>query len=142
MIDIYKCFNITSKHASVFLDEKFSKFELCSGHRVFVKKIYENPGITRDQIKNIAHVHASNVTRAIDYMEEKGYITKVLKEDDKRICLLFPTEKLKEVYDVLIEAEKEWTSIITEGLTEEELAMYKKFLSISTELSVKYVHKK
>ncbi|MBO5793030.1 MAG: MarR family transcriptional regulator, partial [Lentisphaeria bacterium] len=69
--------------------------------------------ITRDQIKNIAHVHASNVTRAIDYMEEKGYITKVLKEDDKRICLLFPTEKLKEVYDVLIEAEKEWTSIIT-----------------------------
>jgi DNA-binding MarR family transcriptional regulator len=142
MIDIYKCFNITSKHASVFLDEKISKFELCSGHRVFVKRIYENPGITRDQIKNIAHVHASNVTRAIDYMEEKGYITKVLKEDDKRICLLFPTEKLKEVYDVLIEAEKEWTSIITEGLTEEELAMYKKFLSISTELSVKYVHKK
>ena len=142
MIDIYKCFNIISKHASVFLDEKFSKFELCSGHRVFVKRIYENPGITRDQIKNIAHVHASNVTRAIDYMEEKGYITKVLKEDDKRICLLFPTEKLKEVYDVLIEAEKEWTSIITEGLTEEELEMYKKFLSISTELSVKYVHKK
>ena len=27
MIDIYKCFNITSKHASVFLDEKLNKFE-------------------------------------------------------------------------------------------------------------------
>ena len=141
MIDIYKCFNITSKHASVFLDDKLSKFDLCSGHRVFVKRIYEKPGITRDTIKNIAHVHPSNVTRAIDYMEEKGYITKSLKEDDKRICLLYPTDKLKEVYDVLIEAEKEWTNIITEGLSEEELELYKKFLSISTELSAKYIHK-
>lgn len=141
MIDIYKCFNITSKHASVYLDEKLSKFDLCSTHRVFVKRIYEKPGITRDTIKNIAHVHPSNVTRAIDYMEEKGYITKSLKEDDKRICLLYPTDKLKEVYDVLIEAEKEWTNIITEGLSEEELELYKKFLSISTELSAKYIHK-
>ena len=141
MIDIYKCFNITSKHASVYLDEKLSKFDLYSTHRVFVKRIYEKPGITRDTIKNIAHVHPSNVTRAIDYMEEKGYITKSLKEDDKRICLLYPTDKLKEVYDVLIEAEKEWTNIITEGLSEEELELYKKFLSISTELSAKYIHK-
>ena len=141
MIDIYKCFNITSKHASVYLDEKLSKFDLCSTHRVFVKRIYEKPGITRDTIKNIAHVHPSNVTRAIDYMEEKGYITKSLKEDDKRICLLYPTDKLKEVYDVLIEAEKEWTNIITAGLSEEELELYKKFLSISTELSAKYIHK-
>ncbi len=142
MIDIYKSFNIISKHASVFLDEKLHKFNLCSGHRIFIKKIYENPGITRDTIKNIAHVHASNVTRAIDYMEEYGFIVKVVKEDDKRICLLYPTEELKKVYDVLIEAEQEWTKIITEGLTEEELELYKKFLSISTELSVKYVHKK
>ena len=50
MIDIYKCFNITSKHASVYLDEKLSKFDLCSTHRVFVKRIYEKPGITRDTI--------------------------------------------------------------------------------------------
>ncbi len=142
MIDVYKCFNITSKHASVFLDEKLAKYELCSGHRAFVKRIYEKPGITRDIIKNIVHVHASNVTRAIDYLEEKGYITKVLKEDDKRICLLYPTEKLKEVYDVIVEAEKEWTKIITEGLTEEELEIYKKFLALSTELSVNYIHKK
>ncbi len=142
MIDIYKCFTIISKHANVFLDSKLELFELCSGHRIFIKKIYENPGITRDSIKNIAHVHPSNTTRAIDYLEEKGYITKTLKEEDKRICLLYPTEKLKEVYDVLIEAENEWTNIITEGLSEEELEMYKKFLTLSTELSAKYIHKK
>ena len=142
MSELFRYFQIISKHSNEYLDTKLKEYELCSCHRIFIKRIYENPGITRDKLKNIAHVHASNVTRAIDYMEEKGYITKVLKEDDKRICLLYPTKKLKEVYDVLVEAEKEWTSIITEGLSEEELEQYKKFLAISTELSVKYIHKK
>lgn len=142
MIDIYKCYNITSKHANVFLDQKLEKYELCSCHRIYIKKIIENPGITRDSIKMIAHVHPSNTTRAIDYMEEKGYVIKSLKEEDKRICLLYPTNKLQEVYNVLIKAENEWIDIITEGMTEEELEAYKKFLLLSTELSIKYIHKK
>lgn len=142
MNDIYRYFNITTKHANVFLDSKLEKYELCSGHRIFIKKIIERPGITRDSFKQIAHVHPSNITRAVDYLEEKGFIIKELKEDDKRICLLYPTEKLKGVYKVLVDAEQEWTSIITKGLTEEQLELYNKFLLLSTELSVNYIHNK
>lgn len=141
MIDIFKCFAITNKHANVFLDNKLESYGLCAGHRVFIKRIVQSPGITRDAIKNIAHVHPSNTTRAIDYLEEKGFITKSIKEDDKRICMLYPTEKLKEVYNVLVVAENEWIEIITQGMSKEELELYKKFLSMSTELSVKYIHK-
>lgn len=142
MNDIYRYFNIITKHSNVFLDSKLAKFELCSGHRIFIRKIIEKPGITRDSFKHIAHVHPSNITRAIDYLEEKGFIIKELKEEDKRICLLYPTEKLDEVYKVLIEAEKEWTDIITKGLNEEQLEIYNKFLLLSTELSVNYIHNK
>lgn len=141
MVDIFKCFSITTKHANVYLDQVLEPFELCSSHRVFIKKIIQNPGITRDTIKNIAHVHPSNTTRTIDYLEEKGFIIKSLKEEDKRICMLFPTDKLFEVYKVLEVSENNWIDIITEGMSEEELESYKKFLSISTELSSKYIHK-
>ena len=141
MIDIFKCFAITNKHANVFLDKKLEPFGLCACHRVFIKMIVQKPGITRDALKNITHVHPSNTTRALDYLEEQGYITKSIKEEDKRICMLYPTDKFKEVYDVLVEAENEWIKVITEGMNEEELELYKKFLSVSTELSVKYIHK-
>ena len=141
MVDIFKCFSITSKHANVYLDQVLEPFGLCSSHRVFIKRIIQNPGITRDTIKNIAHVHPSNTTRTIDYLEEKGFIIKSLKEEDKRICMLFPTDKLFEVYKVLEVAENNWINIITEGMTAEELYSYKKFLAISTELSSKYLHK-
>ena len=142
MIDIFKCFTITNKHANVYLDSVLEQYELCACHRVYIKRIVLNPGITRDTLKNIVHVHPSNTTRAIDYLEEKGYIIKTLKTDDKRICLLYPTDKLYEVYNVLEKAENEWINIITEGLSQEELELYKKFLAKSTELSVNYIHKK
>lgn len=141
MVDIFRCFSITTKHSNIFLDEKLEKYGLCSGHRIFIKLIVEKPGITRDKIKNIAHVHPSNTTRTIDYLEEKGYVIKNIREEDKRICELFPTDKLIEVYDVLVAAENEWIKIITENLTEEEIQLYNKFLSISTELSAKHIHK-
>lgn len=141
MIDIFRCYNVTQKHASVFLDQKLEKYGLYSCHRIFIKRIASNPGITRDQMKNIAHVHPSNTTRAIDYLEEKGFLIKSVKEEDKRICQLFPTDKLLEVYDVLVKAEQEWIDIITEGFSEEELENFKKYLNLSTELSVKYIHK-
>ena len=141
MVDIFKCFSITYKHANVYLDSVLEPYELSSSHRVFIKKIVQKPGITRDILKNIAHVHPSNTTRSIDYLEEKGFIIKVLKEDDKRICLLYPTDKLIKVYDVLVNAENEWIKIITKDLTDDELELYKKFLQISTDLSVEYIHK-
>ena len=141
MADMFRCFSITTKHANIFLDEKLEKYGLCNCHRIFIKLITERPGITRDKIKNIAHVHPSNTTRTIDFLEEKGYVIKSIREEDKRICELFPTDKLLEVYDVLVNAEAEWISIITAGLSQEEKELYTKFLSISTDLSSKYIHK-
>ena len=98
MNNLFRYFSIISKHSTVFLDKALESFELCGCHRVFIKRIVENPGITRDKIKQIAHVHPSNTTRTIDYMESLGYVIKKVSVQDKRICELYPTDKLKEAY--------------------------------------------
>ena len=140
MEDIFRYFNIISKHSNVFLDNILEPFELCSCHRLFIHKIYENPGITRDKIKTIVHIHPSNTTRIIDYLDSKGYIIKQINESDKRICELYPTEKLKEVYHVLVAAEEKWIGIITKDLSEEDLNKYRELLELSTKLSIEYIH--
>lgn len=141
MRDIFTNFNIIQKHGNVFLDEALSQFGLYSCHRIFIKKIVENPGITRDKIKNIAHIHPSNTTRTIDFLEENEFIVKVIDEQDRRICKLYPTEKLKDAYNVLKIKEAEWINIITEGMTEEEVILFSKLLDRSMELSALYIHK-
>ena len=142
MADLFRYFQIISKHSNEYLDRKLKDYGLCSCHRVFIKRIYENPGITRDKLKNIAHVHPSNTTRAIDYLEENGYIIKQNKVDDKRICELYPCDKLKEVYDVLIKSEQEWIDIITKDMNEDELNLYSKLLKKSSDLSIECIHRK
>ena len=142
MNNLFRYFSIISKHSNVYLDKALEQFELCGCHRVFIKRITENPGITRDKIKQIAHVHPSNTTRTIDYMESLGYIIKKISEQDKRICELYPTEKLKEVYDVLVKAENEWIDIITKGMSTEELEVFTKSLEVMTTNSIECIHKK
>lgn len=142
MDDLFRYFNIISKHSNVYLDKALEKFELCSCHRVFIHRIYEQPGITRDKIKMIAHIHPSNTTRTIDYLEEKGYIIKKTNELDKRICELYPTDKLREVHEVLIKAEEEWINIITKEFSDVDKENYRKLLKESTSLSIDYIHGK
>ncbi len=118
--DEFKYFHLINKHANLFIDNALSKYGLNSAYRIFIKIIVEEPGITRDQIKVRAHVHPSNTTRCIDYLSDNDFITKQEKENDKRICMLYPTDKLKEVYDLLISKIDEWENSLFEGISEEE----------------------
>lgn len=142
MEDTFRYINILSKHTSAYLDRALAKYNLCSAHRTFIRKIYEKPGITRDTIKNIVHVHPSNTTRIIDDLEEKGFIMKKQSPDDKRICELYPKESLKEVYDYLVKTEEEWTKIVTNGLSDEEKATFNELLKKVMQNSVDEIHKK
>ena len=120
MEETFRYINIISKHTNAYLDKNLAKYNLCSAHRTFIRKIYENPGITRDTLKTIVHVHPSNTTRIIDDLEEKGYIEKKTLDSDKRICMLYPTNKLEEVYNYLKNVEEDWIRIMTENLDEED----------------------
>ena len=142
MDNIYRMFYIISKHGNEYIDDKLKQFNVSSYHYSFIKKIYENPGITRDHIKNLVHMHPSNTTRAIDYLEENGLITKKVDENDRRICELYPTSKLEIVYLTILKCEKEWIEIITAGLTEEEKANYFSFIKKSCDLSINEIHRK
>ena len=142
MEELFKYFNIISKHTNVYLDQALSEFGLCSCHRPFVKIIVNNPGITRDKIKNMVHIHPSNTTRIIDFLEENEFIIKKINEEDRRLCELYPTNKLEKVYDCLCVVEKEWIDIITKGINQEELYKYQEFLKISAANSIDHIHEK
>ena len=141
MEELFKYFNIISKHANVYLDKALEPFGLCSCHRNFIKKIVTQPGITRDKLKTMVHIHPSNTSRIIDFLEEKDFIIKKINLDDKRICELYPTNNLLEVYNVLIKAEKEWIDIITKDYSEDEINKLSELLKRSAVLSIECIHK-
>ena len=140
MEDTFRYINIISKHTSAYLDKALSKYNLCSAHRTFIRRIYEKPGITRDTIKNIVHVHPSNTTRIIDDLEEKGLIVKKTLDSDKRICELYPTSKLGEIYHYLVSVEEEWIKIMTKGLSEKENEEFNYLIRIVAKNTIDEIH--
>ena len=141
MEETFRYINIISKHTSAYLDKSLSKYNLCSAHRTFIRRIYEKPGITRDTIKNIVHVHPSNTTRIIDDLEEKGLITKKTLDSDKRICELYPTKALDEVYHYLVSVEEEWIKIMTKGLSDKEDEEFNRLIKIVAKNTIDEIHK-
>ncbi|MBO7086555.1 MAG: hypothetical protein J6W25_05585 [Bacilli bacterium] len=138
--DYFKSFEIISKHAHVYIDNSLDKYGLNHCYRIFIEKVVEKPGISRDVIKNFTHIHPSNTTRAIDYLASEGFIIKKNNDLDKRICYLYPTDKLQVVYNDLIKAEQEWMELITKDFSEEDKTKYFDLLNKSNNLSMIAIH--
>ena len=142
MEDTFRYINIISKHTNAYLDKALASYNLCSAHRTFIRRIYEQPGITRDTLKTIVHVHPSNTTRIIDDLEEKGYITKKQSDNDKRICELYPKEKLEEVYKYLQDVEKKWIEIMTKGLDSKDKEELNRLFKTLAKNTIDEIHQK
>lgn len=138
--DYFRYFEIISKHAHVYLDNALEKYGLNHCYRIYIKKICENPGISRDVIKNYTHVHPSNTSRAIDYLADNGFIEKKINNEDKRICNLYPCEKIKMAYNDLVKAENEWIDKITANFNDGEKEELFRMLKISQDLSTIIIH--
>ena len=68
------------------------------------------------------------------------YIPGITNDLDKRICYLYPTNKLQVVYNALIKAEQEWMGLITKEFSEEDKAKYFDLLNKSSNLSMIAIH--
>lgn len=141
MDNVFIMLHVLAKHGNEFLDKKLEDYGISCYHYTFIKKIYENPGITRDYLKNIVHVHPSNTTKVLDYLEDKKLIIKKKDEKDRRICELYPTKALEDIYFKIIECEEEWINIITKVFNEEEKKKYFSSIEKSYKLSIKEIHK-
>ena len=61
-------------------------------------------------------------------MEEHGYVSRIHSEADKRVTLVYPTDKMRQVLPDVKRIVEEWNEYLTAGLTEAELAQFRALL--------------
>lgn len=104
-----------------YRDEAMAPFGLRGCHVGYLTRICANPGVCQDQLAKQMLLNKSNVARQAAALEEQGFITRVPSEADKRMLLLYPTEKAQLLLPKLQEIVAGWDSIISRDMTEEEL---------------------
>ncbi len=124
-----KMLNNISRSQATFRKNRVSDKELNSGHYAFALTICRNPGRSQEELARELCINKSTVARNLNRMEEKGYITRTPLPNDKRQFSVYPTEKMRAILPEIKRASEEWTLLLSEGIPEDELAIFQSVLT-------------
>ena len=124
-----KTLNNISRCQAVYRGKKIAAEGLCTNHYAFVLAICFKPGRSQDELAQAICLDKSTVARALAHLEKNGYITRISNEKDRRQTLVYPTEKMLELYPKIQLANKEWNERLTQDISPQELEVFYRVLS-------------
>ncbi|QQO07778.1 MarR family winged helix-turn-helix transcriptional regulator [Breznakiella homolactica] len=124
MESIFKWLAVLGRLGNQYLDQRLKDLEINSSHHAFIIHICDSPGLPQESLRRRVYVHPSNITRALEHLEKKGYITRKLLPGDKRTYTLHPTAKAKKELPHIRRVVADWVEFITQGLTETQIESF------------------
>lgn len=126
---IMKTLNNISRCQAVYRKKTIAGEDLCPNHYAFILTICSEPGRSQDEIASVLCLDKSTVARTLAHMEKHDYISRVSNEKDRRQYLVYPTEKMLEIYPKVQQANREWNQRLTEDVSPEELEVFHRVLA-------------
>lgn len=128
MSKFMKMLNNISRSQAVYRHSRISADDLQSSHYAFALAICREPGRSQEELARELCLNKSTVARNLNYLEEKGYILRNPLPYDKRQFSVHPTEKMLIVLPEIREASREWMTMLSEGIAQEELDIFNSVL--------------
>ena len=119
-----KILNNISRSQAIYRGSRISADDLQSGHYAFILTVCRETGRSQEDIAKELCVNKSTVARNINYLEEKGYVSRKALPFDKRQFSVYPTEKALAVLPEIKEVSNEWMKLLSEGIPESELDIF------------------
>lgn len=136
-----KWLNIASRYCRLYLNHELEKIGLNSSQHMYICSICHPPGITQDYLYTNFHIHPSNITRSLNYLEKNGFILRRPNEQDKRTSCLFPTQKALDANQKIHHIVKNWEQTMLEDLSPEHQQLFCQFMKQIGQKAVDEVQK-
>lgn len=117
---IGKYISMLYRLGGTYLSKQFSKFNIGSGQFFFLSYLYNNNGVSQEEISKNINIDKGTTARAIKKLEEEGYVYRKVDEEDKRAYKVYITEKALSIKEDFYAVFKSWNDLITYDFTEEE----------------------
>lgn len=108
------------RYSRLFKNDFLRELGLVSRQAEILLAVRRHPGSSQDDIADELLINKSGVTRHLMAMEEKGLVTRIQSPTDRRVTLVYLTDKAQEMVPSIMEVNRKWSDFITEGLTEQE----------------------
>lgn len=117
---LMRCASTIYRQGNRFYDRKLGEFQIGCGQQFFLLRISENEGISMFELANIGHFDKGTVTKAIQKLEELGYIRSSPDPKDRRVRRLYTTESALPVIEQIYASKEEWNHVLLNGFSPEE----------------------
>ncbi|WP_433946535.1 MarR family winged helix-turn-helix transcriptional regulator [Paenibacillus sp. SN-8-1] len=118
---IGKLISLIHRHSQKSLNKRLAAYDLGGGgQHSFLKTILHKPGINQDQLTHDLKFDKATTARAVKQLEQAGYITRIVNNQDRRSLSLFPTDKAEAFFPQLQSILDEHNNRLTRNLTEDE----------------------
>ena len=138
MPTIMRQINVISRCEGLYRTDKLRGAELGACHHSYVLAVCRTPGISQEELARSICINKSNVTRHLAYLEEHGYVERRKSESDRRVTLVYPTEKMQKVLPQVKEIVGEWNAYLTADLSDGEIALFRSVLDRIAARAKKY----
>lgn len=113
-----------ARHINNIYESIFKKYGLHRGQFVFISRIVENKSINLKELAKTIRVDKTTVTKAIQKLEDSGYINKKVDQTDNRIIHLIATELGVSLYQNIIADKNALLGDIMDKFSIEEITEY------------------
>lgn len=93
-----------------------------------IHALRHHPGCTQAKLTELLHADKAAIARRTKNLETKGYLVRREDPDDRRIQLLFPTQKAEELKSSKAEIEASFYEYLASALTKEEAETFASLL--------------
>ena len=114
---LYRC---NQKH----FDKLLGKYEIGYTHLILLTQIYENEGISMNELAIKGVFDKGTITKSIQRLEQLSYVRIENSEVDKRSKLLYTTNKAHQIMPELYKIRSEWNSFISADISADDLDTY------------------
>ena len=138
MPSISRYINVISRCGNMYRNERLKDTDLGTAHHTYLFTICRNPGISQEKLSRMIYINKSNVTRNLAVLEKNGYIERRPSEQDKRVMLVYPTQKAQDTMPLLRDIMHDWNDIVAADLSDEEVEQLRAILARIAERATGY----
>lgn len=129
MPSMNRSLNVIGRCAALFRARRLEGTDIGPCDQPYLFYICHHPGVSQDALGRALYVNKSSVTRHLARLEEAGLLTRRPLEEDRRVLLVYPTERALAALPLLREVGAAWRERLTEGFTPDEVAQFEDLLA-------------
>ncbi|MBR3843582.1 MAG: MarR family transcriptional regulator [Christensenellaceae bacterium] len=133
--------NILARCSALYRGKAFEELGIGANQYSYILRVCSNPGVSQDTLAKMLFVNKSNAARQLADLEKNGFVAR-RQGEDKRVLLVYPTEKATETRPKIIAILTNWNNYLTEGFSEEETEKLNDMLGLILERAKAYVERK